>query len=105
MLFVGDSAIIVSGSHVANLLAMSGCLLAISAVSSRLAIAVAIFQCSYSFLLYGVYAKASPPPGFLPEGVLQNGELILLVLALIGFAATLRMVVRMPQAASEPVGR
>ncbi len=94
LMFNPESTVIHQGTYVANLLAIAGSVLAIWSVSRSFAIILILVQSLLNFVVYVVYSKGIPSPGTLGEGILDSGELLLLIASLAFFCILLLRMAR-----------
>jgi len=82
LMFIPGMTVNHAGAYAVNLLAFAAGLLALWALSPRLAIVIGVLQIGLNALLYVALMRGFAPGGQLPEGYLRSGMLLLSILAL-----------------------
>lgn len=99
--FGPGTTIVHQGAYAVNLLAAAGCILALWALSPRLAVVVSALQVALNVLLYVILTRGFIPGGPLPEGYLHRGMLALCLLAL-GAVTYVSMLIAKDTSAERP---
>ena len=98
IMFGPGKTVIHQGTYVMVLLAFTGSIFALWAVSPWLALVVASLQIELNFLLYVLFLQPAFPRRSPTQGPVQYGTLILALLSLIPVLLLLRSLARRPTA-------